>query len=392
MMLEEQKLGKLKQLLIYLMDHNAFYKSIQNNLQFDIHNDDIQEIYNKLPIVTKQDIINNPDIFFSETIKGEEIFEERTSGSTGNVLKCYKTNTERTLLALNIWKQRRKFDPMVNISNYYNLFNNEMEEIIGKFYNVDDKMVIRNFYRLMAVQPRWIAGPISLLSKFAILINEEKINYKNDGTLKFIEFHGENVDEKSRKFIEETFQCKTINNYGTSETWCIALDCDNQKLHIQDYIIADSKKDGEEDKLLITSLINKYMPIVKYANGDCGKPIEKDCDCHNNNSVIWLKGGRETDYITGTSVLGNYLFDEILWQAFERFGSVVHEYQVFQQELKKFEFIIAKGNHYSEDVTQFLHSRILQELGADNQVNFSFVDHVKALSNGKLKKFHPYKN
>lgn len=390
-MLQEKKLDKFRQLLNYLMEHNIFYKNIQSQLQFDVHNDDITEIYNQLPIITKKDIINNPDIFFSENVRGEEIFEERTSGSTGNVLRCYKTSSERTMLAFNIWKQRRIFDPLVNITNYYNLFNNEMEEIIGKFYNVEDKVVISNFYKLMSLKPRWIAGPISLLSKFAILITEEKIKYRNHGTLKFIEFHGENVDEKSRKFIEETFGCKTINNYGTSETWCIALDCKEQKLHVQDYIIPDFVRDGTEDKLLVTSLINKYMPVIKYANGDCGKPVEGGCNCNGDNTVIWLKGGRETDYITGTSILGNYLFDQILWQVFERFGSVIHEYQVFQHELNKFEFILAKGKEYTEDVTNFLHARILQELGVNNQIEFTFVEHVSPLQNGKLKKFYPYK-
>lgn len=390
-MRKEQKFEKLRSLLIYLSEHNEFYKRVQKDLQYDVYHDDIREIYKSLPYTSKQDILNNPDIYFSDNPKQEQIFEEVTSGSSGNVLRCYKTSTERTLLAFNIWKQRRLFDPDVNVNNYCNLFNNEMEEQVGKFYNVEDSEVIANFYKLIALQPRWIAGPISLLTKFAMLIQEGKIAYKNDGALKFMEFHGENVDTESRKIIEETFQCRTLNNYGTRETWCVALDCGEQRLHTQDYILPDFIHEDGYDKLVLTSLLNKYMPIIKYVNGDCGKPEQISCSCGNDNEIISLRGGRETDLITGTQILGNYFFDRILWDAFDKFGVVIHEYQVFQRELKKFELVFAKGVQYTDEVSWYVCSRIHEQLGDDYEVNITFVEHVTPLQNGKLKKFYPYK-
>lgn len=389
-MRKEQKFEKLRSLLIYLSEHNEFYKRVQKDLQYDVYHDDIREIYKSLPYTSKQDILNNPDIYFSDNPKQEQIFEEVTSGSSGNVLRCYKTSTERTLLAFNIWKQRRLFDPDVNVNNYCNLFNNEMEEQVGKFYNVEDREVIANFYKLIALQPRWIAGPISLLTKFAMLIQEGKIAYKNDGVLKFMEFHGENVDAESRKIIEETFRCRTLNNYGTRETWCVALDCGEQRLHTQDYILPDSIHEDGYDKLVLTSMLNKYMPIIKYVNGDCGKPEMIPCPCGNDNEIISLRGGRETDLITGTQILGNYFFDRILWDAFDKFGVVIHEYQVFQRELKKFELVFAKGAQYTDEVSWYVCSRIHEQLGDEYEVNITFVEHVKPLQNGKLKKFYPF--
>jgi len=229
-----------------------------------------------------------------------------------------------------------------------------------------------------------------LLSKLAILIQEGTIHYKNDGTLKFIEFHGENVDDNSRNLIEQVFECSTINNYGTRETWCIALDCKDKKLHVQDYIIPDVAKEQENEKLLVTSLINKYMPVIKYANGDCGKPLADSCNCGNSNAVIWLKGGRETDFITGTKVLGSYFFDSILWDAFDKFGPIVHEFQVFQRSSSDFEFVVVKGTRYTEEVAKFIRQRIHSELGEGYSVRFTFLAHITPLPNGKLKKFYPF--
>ncbi|MBP3544094.1 MAG: phenylacetate--CoA ligase family protein [Lachnospiraceae bacterium] len=389
-MTREQKFEKLRELLIYLSEHNEFYKKVQKDLQYDVYHDDIREIYKSLPYTSKQDILKNPDIYFSDNLKKEEIYSEVTSGSSGNILTCYKTGTERTKLAFHIWKQRRLFDPEVNVTNYCNLFNNEMEERVGRFYNVEDGEVIANFYKLAALKPRWIAGPISLLTKFALLIQEGNIRYENDGTLTFIEFHGENVDENSRRLIEQTFACRTLNNYGTRETWCVALDCGEQKLHTQDYILPDFIHEDGYDKLVLTSLMNKYMPIIKYVNGDCGKPEQTDCSCGNDNEIISLRGGRETDLITGTHILGNYLFDRILWDAFDRFGVVIHEYQVHQTAPERFRLLFAKGAQYTDEVSRYICRRIREELGEGYQAAISFVDHVKPLGNGKLKKFYPY--
>lgn len=391
-MTREQKLEKLRDLLSYLTQHNEFYRRIQKDLQFDVYHDDIRQIYQSLPYTSKQDILKNPDIYFSDNLRNEEVFEEVTSGSSGNVLKCYKTGTERTRLAFQIWKQRRLFDPEVNVTNYCNLFNNEMEERVGKFYNVEDSVVIANFYRLIALRPRWIAGPISLLTKFALLIQEGRIAYQNDGSLKFMEFHGENVDEYSRELIERVFRCRTLNNYGTRETWCVALDCGEKRLHTQDYILPDSIQEEGYDRLVLTSLTNKYMPVIKYINGDCGKPEQIVCPCGNSNEIISLRGGRETDFITGTQILGNYLFDRILWDAFEKFGVVIHEYQVYQSAPEKFELFIAKGTYYSNEVSRYLCRRIQSELGEQYETVITFVEHVRPLRNGKLKKFYPYQS
>lgn len=390
-MLEEEKYKKLRQLLIYLSQHNKYYQKLQKDLQYDPYNDDIYEIYHKLPIMTKMDIINNQDTYFSDNEKHEEILEEMTSGSSGNVLKCYKTSTERSKLALNIWKQRRLIDPGVDITNYMDLFNLDLEKTIGKFYNMNEDVVINNFYKMMATNPRWLAGPISLISKFAILINEGAIKYENDGSLKYIEFHGENVDKNTREFIEKVFKCSTLNNYGTRETWCVALDCKEKHLHTQDYIIADSIFENGYEKLLLTSVNNRYMPIIKYKTGDCGTVIKTPCQCGNTNQRINLIGGREADIITGSNILGNFFFDQVVWAVYEAFGSAIHEYQVVQKDMKLFEFILVKGKDYCEAVKTMIIQKMKAQLGEACKVEFTFVDHVKPLKNGKAKKFYPFK-
>lgn len=389
-LISNEKEKKLRTLLKFLIANNRFYYEVWKKVGFDISNDIIEDIYESLPIVTKKDIINNKDIL-SCNMQNEEVFKEITSGSSGEVMTCYKTSGERARLALNIWKQRRNYDRQVNISNFIDLFSDEIEEIIGSFYSVDNNTVIKNFYKVMDLNPRWLSGPSSLISKFSNLINEERINYKNDGSLKYIELNGEYNDAKTRELIENAFQCKTINNYGTRETWCVAYECDRHKLHVKDYMIVDSIKGNQHDKFLLTSLNNYYMPIIKYSIGDLGKVNLEKCECGNKNNTISMAGGREFDIITGSNILGNYFFDQIIWGICERFNNAIVEFQVHQRELEVFEFMIVKGNNYNKNVEDYVLSRMKNELNQNINVIFKFVDHLNALKNGKLKKFYPYK-
>ena len=48
-MTREQKFEKLRELLIYLSEHNEFYKKVQKDLQYDVYHDDIREIDKSLP-------------------------------------------------------------------------------------------------------------------------------------------------------------------------------------------------------------------------------------------------------------------------------------------------------------------------------------------------------
>ena len=384
----KKKEVKFREFLERLIAVNPFYKMVSLKEGFDVRGDNIIDIYSSLPIIKKKDILELKKEYFSYT--DEKIYSEITSGSTGQILNCKKTASERGELALNIWKQRRKLDPLVNIDNFIDLFSDEVEDIIGRFYEVSEESVVSNFHKIMKLKPRWLSGPISLINKFAYMIRDEKVQFTNDGTLKFIELTGEYNDTNKVNLIRDIFQCQVIDYYGTRETWCIAYSCLEGGMHIQDYMLVDTEKENDYSKVLLTSMINRYMPFIKYDIGDRGRLIEEKCKCGKEQLLLKLDGGRVTDVITGSNLLGNYFFDQVVWDACVVCDTPICEIQVVQVELHFFVFYIVKSLNYNKIVEDVIRIRLKKELGINTAVEFKYVDKLKPLKNGKVKKFYPY--
>lgn len=383
---------KFRKLLCHLYDHNAYYRNAIETAQINLDKDDIASIYKRLPYTNKLDIISNTANYLSDNIDGEAIKVTITSGSSGNVMKCYKTSSEVAKMGLITWRQRRKIDPQITPDNYVNLFSDEVEEQIGHFYNTDPDILISNYYNIKSSNSRWISGPISIIEKFAYLIREGRINYTK-GNLQYIEFMGEYIDSEVRKFIEKTFNCITINHYGTQETWCIAYDCKHQHLHILDkqfYLeIINPDKDGYGE-LALTSLANHYMPIIKYRIGDIGRIVYSPCKCGNAAPRLELTNGRTTDIIYGRNILGNYFFDQLIWEINSYYEDSIFSYSVHQTNVNEFEFTIVRGSRYVSDVEGFIARRMAYGLGEETKVKFDYAESLPYIGSGKLKKFRTY--
>ena len=376
---------KLRQLLIYLYKSNLYYGNIMKEIGCNPILDDPINIYNALPYMDKTTLKNiNEEILTSELMGCEEKFDY-TSGTSGTIIKCYKTQEERNILALNIWINRKHFDNKVRPSNYISFFNRDIEERIGKFYDTNQDNMIKLFRKILEYEPRWISGPISIFEKLAGLIAE---GIKFDITsLKVIEFMGEYVSEEKRRFVEKNFKCKTVNNYGAQEVWCMAFECEKHHLHIQENIcILDFYKNSNE--LVVTSLVNRFMPIIKYRLGDVGK-IES-CVCNNKNDIVVLQGGRIGNLIVGTNILGDYFFDQLIWDINRTYEDSIYAFQAIQREVDNFELRLVKGSAYNTTIYNLLKKRMEMEFKRNLKVDVIFVDCIPFGRNGKMKKFIPY--
>jgi phenylacetate-CoA ligase len=305
------------------------------------------------------------------------------------VLTCYKTIKESSSLALQLWRQRRKIDNHLTPENFISLFSDETEILIGKFYNTKKNLLVENFEKIISLNPRWLSGPISIIEQFAKLIYQEEIIYEKKN-LEYIEFMGEFVDEKKRSFIENIFNVYTVNNYGTQETWCIAYDCKDKHLHLlENCILVEIINPDEEGygEIILTSLINYYMPFIKYKIGDLGRMVDSNGMCGNNSPIIELKQGRKSDFITGKNILGNYFFDQVIWDVNDKYPNSIFAFSVIQKDIDMFSFRIVKGINFNDEIITTINQRLKSELGRKIETSFDFVEYINYGNTGKLKKF-----
>ena len=390
-MLESQKY-KLQELLYYLNENNQHFQKLFNEKNIDLGGD-IEFIFSKLPLSSKQDIRSNLDTYISNS--GENIITELTSGSTGIPLKCPKTPREILLGNKLLFKERGKWDDKVNTKNFISLYGNKTYKEIGDFFLFEKKNMITCFNRLMNFSPRWICGPITTIRRYVDLIKEGTVKY-ND-CIRYIELAGEYVEEKQRQYIEKIMNCKTINHYGLRESWCIAYECIVGRLHVIDehfYIENVKLRNGSKySELIITSLYHKTMPLIRYQTGDYGKIEFMNCKCGKNSTVLTLMGGRVSDTIKGKKEMaGDIVFKRIINNIILAGQNFIDNYSVEQIKEHTFIFYIVKDKHYSENTTNILIEKTKQMLGKETEVIVKYVDNIYPQPSGKAKIFKSYEN
>jgi len=386
-----QKEKEIRKILKFLNKNNQYYHNIFQEKEINL-DDDVENYFYKLPVITKQDIRDH----YSEYISKLDLsrFSEFTSGSTGKPVNCLKTSAERTTAGINVWSRRRKWDTEVNVDNYIYLYDKSTYKKVGNMLNFEKNNMIKCFNRLMKLKPRWLSGPISSFERYAKLIQNGEVEYEI-GSIKFLELAGEYASKEQRKYVEEVFGSKTINHYGTIESWCIAYECPSGKLHVQNNLFyVETQKpqqimdDPDVGEITITSFYNKLMPLVRYNIQDFGKVTVEECGCCETSQVISLMGGRTADIIRGTDdIIGELFFKRGIYKLINHYGDCINGFRVEQKKLNEFLVLIQKGKGFKEEMSEIMTKHIKTGLGKDVVVNYEYVDVIAPLKSGKMKTF-----
>ena len=148
---------------------------------------------------------------------------------------------------------------------------------------------------LNSFAPAILAGFPSVLVRLA--------DAKRSGALKiapvFIVADGESLEKEVREQISSAFGCDVISSYSSAISGCIAYECREHHLHLNDdWLIVEAVDNmgntvpsgKPSDKVLITNLLNYTQPIIRYELGDRIVVHDKPCLCGNVSPWIEIMG------------------------------------------------------------------------------------------------------
>lgn len=155
----------------------------------------------------------------------------------------------------------------------------------------------------------------------------EKMGYdvRKDFNIRAICTAGEMLSPKRKKYIENIWNAKIFNYYGTTETAHIALDCENGELHCSDDYyceVADLHNSGRVREygkgiLYLTQLNNETFPLIRYDTSDIVEIKESQCSCGSKKRIM-IHHGRVADLIrVGDKQCTMYEFQEALFECNE---------------------------------------------------------------------------
>lgn len=224
----------------------------------------------KLPVVTKDMILHQSDALL--TTSKWKLLKNRTSGTTGTPLTVFEDWKS-------IWKEQAYFycyrkrcgyiygQPLVSLRGNLGKKDTMMYVHISNTlylssYNINEQTVGAYYKGIEKRSPQAIEGYPSSLYNLALLLKDKGL-YCN---IPVCFTSSENLLDFQRQLIEERFQTKIFDHYGTTERTIRISESIKHDGYFEDpgYSINEYLK----DRVVSTSLINSDFPLIRYQSSD----------------------------------------------------------------------------------------------------------------------------
>lgn len=354
----------------------------------------------QFPILTKQDLSSNAEIFFESKIKKRELYKGATSGSTGKPLRFYKEReavrknyiyADKMLEIIGIKTEDKKgrfsgitlFDYNKITPPYWVYINKYKQLQFSPYHLKEDNfhLYVEEMIKHEIVYGTGYAHSWLILAEYIL-----KYNY-HVPKLKAIITDSEGVSEGQQNIIEKAFGCKVYQTYGLGEVGQVAFQCEYKKYHIIPQIavieILDSNyqnvEAGVTGQIVITSLNSKKVPYIRYATGDLGRLGANTCKCSWEGQFLEEIIGRIDDYIITKDGRKINRLSHIMKPA----KGVINS-QLIQTSLDEITINIIPNSNFEENSMKEVMNNAKNYLGNVN-LTWKIVDELEYTANGKIK-------
>jgi phenylacetate-CoA ligase len=366
--LKEIQWQRLQKIYAFIWKNNTFYR--QRFLDAGLTPDTLKEPEDiqRLPVLTKKDIRQNPDELLSNGYEQSSLLHFKTGGSTGKALDIYITEECSELRNAcarrsDRWTGWEPGEPIGAAWGNPHLPVTWKEKFRQAFLQpyiyldtmaVTDKSV-REFAGAWArIKPSLLYGhahSLFILAQYVQSLSIDEI--RPTGILSTSMM----LMPHERKVIEEVFGCRVTDRYGCEEVSLIGCECeehDGMHMNIEHLVIEFIKDDGskaqpgEPGNIIVTDLMNYAMPFIRYKVEDVGVPLQKVCSCGRGLPLMGKVAGRVADFLVkkdGTKVAGISLIENTLTRL-----PGIDQMQIVQQDLNLIELNIVCGKEYSENI------------------------------------------
>lgn len=389
---------KLHKILKYAVDKVPFYKYLSEQF-YD--NENGQTIYDKLslfPIIDKNTIRNNFDLFKAEGVNPKKVRSNATSGSTGqNFVFLSHNNSHGQALQIrqNEWIGQKMFDKEIKIwgaafdvkktkKMIPRIKNSFKRTIVLSGYNLSDDKMKEYVLLIKKEKPKVLHSYSSILYLLAVYIEKNKLVLYP----LIIKSAGEKLFPFQREKIETVFKSKVFDFYGARDIPMVAQECEKHNgLHLMmenvyaEILNSENQplEEGEGD-LVLTHFHNFAMPFIRYRIGDRALISNRKCTCGRNLKLIDEIVGRSFDIVqfpNGNRVGGTF------WTFVMKSVKGINDFQVVQISNCKIEINCTLFDNEEKVDFKRLEDTIKTYSGNDLELVFVVVDSINPTSAGK---------
>lgn len=269
----------------------------------------LDDLHRMLPVSTKAEVRAAGAAALAQGYEPHTGVQERTSGSTGTMLDIVHDQRSFNYSMALIYRQYHAIGYRLWHRRAYIRWQPFSHPLAIEQLGLGRRSFVpfhaepaEQLALLKQIQPDYISAyPSALLLLINSVPSEELAAVRPRAILT----NSEHYSPEERQHICQAFQCELFDEYSSFEMYQMAFECPAHRYHIvadnvmMEFIGPDGQPvgPGEEGEVVVTGLINKAMPFIRYRTNDIAVPSAERCPCGRGLPVIQRIVGRRDDLL-----------------------------------------------------------------------------------------------
>ncbi len=331
-------------------------------------------------ILEKEAVRQNPGAFIADDCNIRQMFQERTSGTTGKPMNLWwSLKTVREVYALyearfRYWNHVSRHErwfmlggqlvvPVSQQTPPLWVWNQGLNQLYMSSYHMSPSLVGHYLGAIAKYRPTHAMGYPSAIATLAQAVLESG---RQDLGLKVVVTNAEPLHGYQRSVISQAFKCPVREAYGMAEIVTIASECASGRLHLwpevgwveivgNDQVLLD----GSAGEIVSTGLLNADMPLIRYRVGDRARLLigSTNCTCGRMLPEISRIEGRTNDVLIAPDGRRVYWLNPVFY------GLPVCEAQIIQEKLDRLKVRYVPTTGWMDETKHLIIDRIRDRMG-----------------------------
>jgi len=396
------QLGKLRSLMQFLYAKNPYYREIFDESGFDVRHIESSRDLERLPFLTKADLNARSSEMLSQY--SGRTSKRKTSGSTGIPLVFEKDRDataymDALMYEVYSWhgidigdRQSRVWGVPLDTTGK---MTTRIKDILLNrrrlsSFKISDDDCTKYFKSMKSFKPAFMYGLPNTIASFASTLQSAGYD-PSELKIGVVITTGEILTPVLRDSIANAFNCRVVNEYGSTECGIIAFECSKGKLHLMnhnmivEFVDPDTGEpvdEGQLGEVVLTELHSYAMPFVRYRVGDMARPIGGKCECGLESPLVEEVVGRVSDLIhtpegkrVNSALLSYSMPPQVL------------QFRSIQKNAGKLEVFLKVRGEFDNSHIAGIERRLRKQLGDAIRIEIMTVDEIPPEKSGKFRHF-----
>jgi phenylacetate-CoA ligase len=389
---------KLRELIRYAYENVPYYRRRWQALR--IVPGDIQSRADlpKLPILIKEEVVQNREQLLSRTASRNELAFRHTSGTTGKALQFYVSKASIAFQWAIWWRHRMRFGlqpgswhanftgkrvvPLQQQSPPHWRWNRPMRQALINMHHITPAKIGSIMEFLNSNTFEFFSGYPSIIHSLATTARDAGLSLTSRPRV--VATGAENMLDFQRRDISEFTGAILTDQYGCSEGCGNASHCTELTYH-EDFefgiLEGQERVPGDPAKtVLCTGFASEVFPFIRYEVGDTAVWNPESCHCGRHSRVLSHIEGRKDDYVVtpeGARIMRfDYIFKDIV---------NVREAQIVQSCLGEVTVRMVRRASYNMKDEAKIRYEFAHWISAALKIKIEYVSEIERESNSKFR-------